>query len=126
GDGRAKPYVAKQIAERGLGAVVTLLERRPIEAMPSLFGAADALLVSLKPDPIFSMTIPGKVQSYLAAGVPILDMLDGAGARVIEEAEARLISPAGDGVALADRVVRLLNTQPSERAAMGIRGRAYA
>lgn len=126
GDGRAKPYVAKQVAERGLDAVVTLLDRRPIESMPTLFGVADALLVSLKPDPIFSMTIPGKVQSYLAAGVPILAMLDGEGARVIEEAQAGLVSPAGDGVALADRVVRLLNTPPSERAAMGARGRAYA
>ena len=126
GDGRAKPYVERQIAEQGLSSVVTLLERRPIEAMPSLFSAVDALLVSLRPDPIFSKTIPGKVQSYLAAGVPILAMLDGEGARVVAEAEAGLVSPAGDGAALAGQVVRLLNTPPSERAAMGARGRAYA
>ncbi len=126
GDGRAKPYVERQVAEQGLGSVVTLLERRPIEAMPSLFNAADALLVSLRPDPIFSKTIPGKVQSYLAAGVPILAMLDGEGARVVAEAEAGLVSPAGDGAALADQVVRLLNMPRSERAAMGARGRAYA
>lgn len=126
GDGRAKPYVQKEVEERGLGEVVTLLERRPIELMPPLFSAADALLVSLKPDPIFSKTIPGKVQSYLAAGVPILAMLDGEGARVIAEAEAGFASPAGDGSALAGQVVRLLNTPPSERAVMGARGRAYA
>jgi glycosyltransferase involved in cell wall biosynthesis len=126
GDGRAKPFVEKEVMARGLGAVVTLLERRPIELMPPLFGAADALLVSLKPDPIFSRTIPGKVQSYLAAGVPILAMLDGEGARVVAEAEAGFTSPAGDGSALANQVVRLLNTPLSERAAMGARGRAYA
>lgn len=126
GDGRAKPYVERQVAEQGLGSVVTLLGRRPIEAMPSLFNAADALLVSLKPDPIFSKTIPGKVQSYLAAGAPILAMLDGEGARVVAEAEAGLVSPAGDGAALADQVLRLCNMSPSERAAMGTRGRAYA
>lgn len=126
GDGRAKPQVAEQVAKRGLGAVVTLLDRRPIESMPALFQAADALLVSLRPDPIFSMTIPGKVQSYLAAGVPILAMLDGEGARVIAEAEAGFVSPAGHGQMLAEQALRLLNTPPSERAAMGARGRAYA
>jgi colanic acid biosynthesis glycosyl transferase WcaI len=126
GDGRAKPYVEKQIKEQGLGAVVTLLERRPIEQMPSLFSAADALLVSLRPEPIFGMTIPGKVQSYLAAGVPILAMLDGEGARVIVESEAGFVCPAGDGAALADQVLRLLNTSRAQRAAMGANGRAYA
>lgn len=126
GDGRARSYVEKQIEEQDLGAVVTLLERRPIEQMPSLFSAADALLVSLRPEPIFGMTIPGKVQSYLAAGVPILAMLDGEGARVIVESEAGLVCPAGDGGALADQVLRLLNTSRPERAAMGARGKAYA
>lgn len=126
GDGRAKPYVAKQIKERKLSAVVTLLERRPIEAMPSFFCGADALLVSLKPDPIFGMTIPGKVQSYLAAGVPILAMLDGEGARVVKEAGAGFVCPAGDGLALAGQVMCLFNTPAAERAAMGARGRAYA
>ncbi|RNF77479.1 hypothetical protein D1G28_12920 [Staphylococcus aureus] len=66
------------------------------------------------------------MQSYLAAGVPILAMLDGEGARVVAEAEAGLVSPAGDGAALADQVGRLLNMPRSERAAMGARGRAYA
>jgi colanic acid biosynthesis glycosyl transferase WcaI len=72
--------------------------------MPSFFRSADALLVSLKREPIFAMTIPGKVQSYLAAGIPILAMLDGEGARVIEELGAGLVCPAGDGNALAERI----------------------
>lgn len=126
GDGRAKAYVSEQIEKRKLSAVVTLLERRPIESMPSFFRAADALLVSLRPDPIFSMTIPGKVQSYLAAGVPVLAMLEGEGARVIREAGAGFVSQPGDGRALAGEVMRLLNTSASERAAMGASGRAYA
>lgn len=126
GDGRAKPYLDKEIAARGLGDCVTLMGRHPIEAMPSFFRSADALLVSLKPDPILSMTIPGKVQSYLAAGVPLLAMLDGEGARVIAEAQAGLICPAGDGAALAHQAVRLAGTSAAERAAMGARAKAYA
>jgi glycosyltransferase involved in cell wall biosynthesis len=94
--------------------------------MPSFFCGADALLVSLKSEPVFALTIPGKVQSYLASGVPLLGMLDGEGARVIEEAGAGLTCPAGDGAALAANVERLAATSVAEREAMGRRAVAYA
>ena len=125
GDGRAAPTVKEQIERRGLSARVHLLGRFPLERMPSFFAGADALLVSLKADPTFASTIPGKVQSYLAAGVPLLGMLDGEGARVIEESGAGLTAPAGDGGALAEQVLALSQKSPAERAEMGARGRAY-
>jgi colanic acid biosynthesis glycosyl transferase WcaI len=126
GDGRARAELEAQIEARALGDVVVLLGQHPIERMPSFFCSADALLVSLKGGSIFDLTIPGKVQSYLAAGVPILGMLDGEGARVIEEAGVGFVCPAGDGAELARHALRLIDTPVSERAAMGCRGRAYA
>jgi hypothetical protein len=33
--------------------------------------------VTLRPEPIFALTIPRKLQAYLASGVPLLGMLDG-------------------------------------------------
>lgn len=125
GDGRAAPALRADVERRGLQERVRLLGRFPLERMPSFFAGADALLVSLKADPTFASTIPGKVQSYLAAGVPILGMLDGEGARVILEAGAGLIAPAGDGRALADNVLALANMRREQRAAMGARGKAY-
>jgi glycosyltransferase involved in cell wall biosynthesis len=71
------------------------------------------------------MTIPGKVQTYLAAGVPLLAMLDGEGARVIEEARAGLVAPAGDSAVLAERVLELCAMTDDQRRAMGANGRAY-
>jgi colanic acid biosynthesis glycosyl transferase WcaI len=125
GDGRIKPWVEQEIERRGLRDRVVLLGRFPLERMPSFFKAADALLVSLKREKIFAMTIPGKVQSYLAAGVPLLGMLDGEGARVIEEAGAGLVARSGDGNGLA-RNIELLAAMPvEERAAIGRRARAY-
>ena len=53
-------------------------------------------------------------------------MLDGEGARVIEQAGAGLVCPSGDGRALADRVAQLAALPPAERAAMGARGVAYS
>ncbi|MGH8433917.1 MAG: glycosyltransferase family 4 protein [Pseudomonas sp.] len=125
GDGRAAEFVRAEIARRALGDRVVLLGRHAIERMPSFFRAASALLVSLKADPVFAMTIPGKVQSYLAAGLPLLGMLDGEGARVIEESGAGLVCAAGDGHALAQRVEQLAALSAAERSTMGERGRAY-
>ncbi|UPJ51980.1 glycosyltransferase family 4 protein [Bradyrhizobium sp. 200] len=126
GDGRAKSQVVSQVEARGLSGVVSLFGQYPIDRMPSFFAAADALLVSLKAGSIFDLTIPGKVQSYLAAGVPILGMLDGEGARVIEESGAGLVCPAGKGTELARQVLRLIEAPAGTLAEMGGRGRAYA
>lgn len=125
GDGRAAPMLRDEIARRGLENNVILVGRHPLDRMPSFFAGADALLVTLRPEPIWGMTIPGKVQSYLAAGKPLLAMLDGEGARVIEEAGAGFVAPAGDGEALAKQVRRLMSLDARSRAEMGQAGMRY-
>ena len=126
GDGRAAEWVRAEIRRRGLEEAVRMLGRHPVERMPAFFQGGDTLLVTLKSHPVFAMTIPGKVQSYLATGLPLIGMLDGEGARVIEEAGAGFVCASGDGRALADRVTRLAELPPGERAAMGARGVAYS
>lgn len=126
GDGRKYAWVEQQVQGRGLTGQVLLLGRFPVERMPSFYAQADALLVSLKKDPTFSMTIPGKLQSYLAAGRPILGMLDGEGADAIRRAEAGLVCPAGDSAALAETLCQFASLSLEERQLMGTRGRAYA
>lgn len=125
GDGRAAAYVRAEIARRQLGEKIVLLGRYPLERMPSFFVAADALLVTLRKEPIWSMTIPGKVQSYLAAGKPLLAMLDGEGGRVIAEARAGLVAPAGAGRALAAQVESMMASDPELRGEMGRNGLDY-
>ena len=62
GDGRKSDWLQAEVVRRGLDKQVLLPARFPVERMPSFYAHADALLVSLKRDPVFSMTIPGKVQ----------------------------------------------------------------
>jgi colanic acid biosynthesis glycosyl transferase WcaI len=126
GDGRRLAWVAEQVQARGLEDRLLLLGRFPVERMPAFYAQADALLVSLRKDPTFSMTIPGKLQSYLAAGRPIIGMLDGEGADVIQRAGAGLVCPAGDSVGLAETIQRFAATSPEERRRMGKQGQAYA
>ena len=126
GDGRKSDWVREEVERRGLHDSVLLLGRFPVERMPSFFAHADALLVSLKKDPVFSMTIPGKVQSYLMAGVPLVGMLDGEGAKVITEANAGLVCAAGDAGGLASAVLEMAAMRVDQRHQLGLNGRAFA
>lgn len=124
GDGRMAAWAKEEVQRRGLSQV-HFLGRHPLEAMPHFYAAADALLLPLKREPIFALTIPGKLQSYLACARPILAMLDGEGARIVQESGAGLTCPAGDADGLARQVLSLSAMSGSERQAMGLNGRNY-
>lgn len=126
GSGRKFEWLRAEVTRRGLGKRVLLLGAYPLERMPSFYAHADALLVSLKPDPVYSKTIPGKVQTYLMAGIPILGMLDGEGAAVIRDAHAGITCEAGNSAGLARAVLRLATMPLAERDQLGINGRNYA
>jgi colanic acid biosynthesis glycosyl transferase WcaI len=126
GDGRKWDWLQSEVARRGLDKKVLLPGRFSVERMPSFYVHADALLVSLRRDPVFSMTIPGKVQSYLMAGIPLLGMLDGEGAAVIREAQAGVTCEAGNGTGLASSLLALASLPAAERKQMGLNGRKYA
>lgn len=125
GDGRMSDWVKKQVEKRNLSGNVHLLGRYPLEEMPRFFDVADVMLVILKRDPIFALTVPGKIQSYLAGGKPIIAALDGAGRKIIEEAGAGVSCPAEDPEALADAVEKMYAMTERERKAMGDRGITY-
>ena len=93
--------------------------------MPAFFSHADALLVTLRKEPIFALTIPAKIQSYFACGKPVIAALDGEGANVIEEAGAGFTCPGGAPDELAQAVLKMYETPRSEREKMGASGRTY-
>ncbi|WP_207239782.1 glycosyltransferase family 4 protein [Pseudomonas sp. GW456-L15] len=99
--------------------------RFPALAMPAVFAQAGALLVSLNDESIFAQTIPSKVQSYLAAGKPIIASLDGEGARVIQEARAGLTSPAEQVAPLVANIREMYGLSDAQREEMGRCGRDY-
>lgn len=123
GDGRMRKWVEEEVRRRGLSSQVLLLGRFPVERMPSFFKSAHALLVTLQDKPIFGMTIPGKVQSYLSAGRPLVAALNGEGALLIKESGAGYVVPSGDAVKLADAVLRLSRISANERMAMAENGK---
>lgn len=102
---------------------VTFYGRRPLEEMPEFYAMSDAMLVTLKADPVLSLTLPGKVQSYMAAGKPIIGAIDGETATVIEEANCGFCGRAEDAQALAENIRRFISCD--HKAQLGQKGRTY-
>lgn len=126
GDGRMSAWVQSEIELRGLAGCVLLLGRHPVERMPEFFLQADAMLVTLEDQEIFSMTIPGKLQSYLAAGMPIIAALNGEGADVVRSANAGFTCAAGNAVGLAEIALKMADLPLIKRKAMGKNGLEYS
>lgn len=101
---------------------VVFYGRRPVYEMPDFYAQADALLVTLKADPVLSLTLPGKVQSCMAAGKPILGAVDGETARVIEEAGCGFCGRAEDAQQLAQNILRFME---ADKVQMGQNARNY-
>lgn len=80
--------------------------RQPLEKMPEYYAMADAMLVTLKDDPTISLTLPGKVQTYMAAGKPIIGAINGETALVLEDAGCGICGSAGDAEALVKNVFK--------------------
>jgi glycosyltransferase involved in cell wall biosynthesis len=93
--------------------------------MPGFFAQADVMLVTLKHDPSFALTVPGKIQSYLACGRPIVAALDGEGGRLVVESGAGLSVPAEDVDGLVDSILTMYRMPRIDRDAMGILGKKY-
>lgn len=125
GDGRKKPWMDEYVKEHQLEDTVHLLGRYPIETMGAFFKKADVMLVALNDVLIFNLTLPAKVQAYMAAGKPILASLCGEGADIIKDANCGWSVPSNDYKELADWVFKIARLDMSELDALGKNARSY-
>jgi len=109
GNGSAFDDCQKLAEEMGATNVV-FHGRKAIEEMPEIYKNSDAMLVTLSDDPFISKTLPGKVQTYMAAGRPIIGAINGEAAEVIHDAGCGLCGPAEDHAALARNIREFLNS----------------
>ncbi|MEZ4704603.1 MAG: glycosyltransferase family 4 protein [Bdellovibrionota bacterium] len=123
GDGSSRPSLEKKVRDKGLVNQVFFLGKKPIDQMPDCFENAGALLVSLTSDPLFSMMIPGKVQAYLASGMPIIAMLEGEGAEIISHHKCGVVCKPGNSKDLARACIEISSLSDEKRLEMGKRSR---
>lgn len=102
GDGRYKEQLIEEI--RGVEEKFLFIDRQPPEKIPSILAACDVAFISFMDNPLFKKTIPAKLQSYMACGMPILAVAEGETKRIVEEAQCGVCCDIGNAEALANRV----------------------
>ena len=125
GGGRREEWVKLKIKEFELEKCFHLLGSFPLEKMPEFYANADAMLFSLKDEYIFSITIPGKVQSYLACGKPILSMVNGEGGKVVVDAKAGFSCAAESPHELVQNILKMKAMGEKDLFQMGKNARKY-
>lgn len=125
GDGSEFEKIKSMIKENSLEERVILHGRKPSSDMPKYFSMSEGLIVTLKNEEILKVTLPAKVQSYMAAGKPIIGALSGEGNRIINESECGLTCEAEDYKGLCENVLKLYNMSDNERKNIGKNGENF-
>jgi len=124
GGGVEVDELQRQAKSRGLANVV-FFPRRPIHEIGEFLGLADALLVHLKDDPLFEITIPSKTQAYLMAGRPVLMGVRGDAADLVRQAAAGVTFEPGQPEQLEGGVRHLMAMSNADRSSLGVNGAAF-
>ncbi|MBM9520878.1 glycosyltransferase family 4 protein [Desulforhopalus vacuolatus] len=104
---------------------VVFVPRIPISDMGKVFALADVLLVHLKDDPLFWVTIPSKTQVYMWAGLPIIMGVKGNAADLVRKAHAGLVCEPENSQSMVQAVSSLYHMNEKEREKMGMNGNAF-
>ncbi|WP_229779679.1 glycosyltransferase family 4 protein [Shewanella gelidii] len=124
GDGVAKSS-AQTLAEQKKLLNVTFLPRMPMYKVGGVLSQADGLLVNLRDDELFRITIPSRTQANLCIGKPIIMGVAGDAADLIHKARAGFVCNPNDPISLADNIEQLASMSAQERFVMGERGKEY-
>lgn len=124
GSGAEEETLRKKAEKEQIKNVAFLGRKSPSEAA-AIVNCAQAALIHLKDHPMFDSWIPGKTQSLLAIGKPILLGVRGDAAHLVLEAGAGLAFKPSDPVSLAEEASKMASMDPGDLAAMGARGKDY-
>lgn len=124
GSGVEVDLLKKNVFERSLKNVV-FFPSVPMNEVGRFLYSADALLVHLKKDPLFRITIPSKIQAYMAVGKPILMALDGDAADLVRHSNSGILAESDDPESIAEAAKTLLNFRKEELSQMANNGKKY-
>lgn len=104
---------------------VRFVPQMPMSEVGTVLGRADALMVHLRKDPLFAITIPSKTQAYMGVGKPIIMAVEGDAADLVTRARAGLVATPEDPESIAQAVLSLAGMPEAQRAALGSNAKSF-
>lgn len=125
GDGRYKNEFVNIVNSKGLDDMFNFIPKQPATRIPEFMASNDAAFLSLTDNPLFAMTIPAKLQSYMACGLPNIASAAGETAKIIKESNSGLCSSPGNEEELAENIIQLASKLKEELNKLGNNARKY-
>ncbi len=126
GGGALEQEFRDTVKKKALNNVI-LTGQVPFSDIPSYYAKADAMLLSLKKTdlPHLKATIPGRLQSYMSAGKPVIAMIDEGASEMIKIADCGYSVPAGEADAFVELICEVVNMDKKTLKRKGDNGRRY-
>lgn len=125
GNGRYKSILQKKVIENELNHLFLFIEKQSPESIPAILAQSDIAFLSLNNNPLFSKTIPAKLQSYMACGKPILASADGETKTIVKNANCGFVSRSGNASELVKSILKFYYMSENELEQYGTRSRDY-
>lgn len=114
GDGRYKSELQRQIKKAQVENYFLFIGRQPAHQIPYYLAKYDVGLITLDSNDIFEKTIPAKVQSLMACGMPLLVSADGEVQEIVKSAECGFASNSGNVDEFVKNIKRFMNLNSNE------------
>ena len=124
GDGSYLEKSKTLVKERGLEHIILFHGRHSLEEMTQFYKLADACILTLKAENLVGLTMPSKLQGYMAAGKAVIGAINGAAQEVINESFCGICVNASDSVALSE-VMKDFIESPHKYKECGENGKRY-
>ncbi|MGO4347338.1 glycosyltransferase family 4 protein [Paenibacillus sp. MCAF9] len=124
GDGSSRQKCEQLAKQLGIKNVI-FYGQHTIDKMPQFYKLADAFLITLKANKVISYTLPNKVQSYMAAGRPIIGAIDGETQIVLNEANCGYCSSAEDYLKLAENIKKFADSSKEDHVMLANNAKQY-
>lgn len=126
GDGRYREQFEKELIKENVREMFLLLGPKKPEEIPNYLSSCEVAFLSFSDNSLFGMTIPAKLQSYMACGMPIIAAATGETKRIIEEAKAGIVCGIGDKEGIVEAIKKMMKQTETERRAIGQNAQDYA
>ena len=124
GDGSYLVKSKDLVTQRGMEDIIVFHGRYPLDEMPYFYKLADACLLTLKDNSLVGLTMPSKLQGYMAAGKVVIGAINGSAQEVINESKCGVCVNAGDSDSLAEAMKEFIES-PVKYKGCGENGREY-
>lgn len=115
----------ERLKQRVLDENIVFIPRMPMSEIGGVLEHADVLLVHLKRDPLFEITVPSKTQAYMAMGKPLLMAVSGDAADIVQKAKCGRIALSEDIESIKKAILEIYHLSTDEQCQLGLNAKQF-